>query len=436
MAPTPFPDNFLWGAATSSYQIEGAPLADGAGESIWHRFSHQPGNVKNGDTGDVAADHYHRFEEDVRLMHWMGLKSYRFSVAWGRVLPEGRGAVNQRGLDFYQRLVDTLLEHGIKPMLTLYHWDLPQALEDKGGWLNSDIAGWFADYAEVLFRTLDDRVSLWATLNEPWVVANHGYRIGEHAPGHRTLAEVPVVAHNLLRAHANATKLYRDIGRNQIGIVVNLEPKHPASESEADLAATQREHVYQNLYYLDPPFLGRYPEGLAELFGEAWPGYDDAAAAELRGVPDFVGVNYYTRGVIRDGKDDRFLRSSRVFQEERIHTTMGWEVYAAGLTEVLEMVAKRYDNIPLYVTENGSAFPDPDHAVDGIVADPQREAYLKAHIRAVQTALDNGVDVRGYYAWSLLDNFEWAHGFSQRFGLIHIDYETLERTPKDSARAY
>ena len=435
MASTSFPDSFIWGAATSAYQIEGSPLADGAGESIWHRFSHEPGRVKNDDNGDVAADHYRRYEEDVRLMHWMGLNSYRFSVAWGRVLPEGRGTVNQKGLDFYRRLVDALLAHDIQPMVTLYHWDLPQALEDRGGWLSDDIAGWFADYAEVLFRALDDRVTLWATLNEPWVVSNHGYRIGEMAPGHRAVREVPIVAHNQLRANAAAVQLYRETGAHQIGIVVNLEPKHPASDSEEDVAAAERDNLYQNLYYLDPPFFGRYPEGAADLFGEAWPGYDESDAAKLQAKPDFVGVNYYTRAVLRAGDEDPLLKTSRVYQEGRLHTSMGWEVYAAGLTETLEKTAERYGPIPLYVTENGSAFADPDHPRPG-VSDPQRVAYLKAHIRAVAEAIHRGVDVRGYYAWSLLDNFEWAHGYSQRFGLIHVDYETLVRTPKESARVY
>ena len=436
MAGSAFPDSFLWGAATSAYQIEGYPLADGAGESIWHRFSHQPGTIKNGDTGDIAADHYHRYDEDVRLMHWIGLDAYRFSVSWGRILPEGRGRVNQKGLDFYQRLVDMLLEHGILPMLTLYHWDLPQALEEQGGWLNEDVTKWFADYADVLIRALDDRVPLWATLNEPWVVANHGYRIGEMAPGHAEIQEVPVVAHNLMRAHAHAKRLYDETGRHEMGLVVNLEPKHAASDSQADRDAAQREHIYQNLYYLDPPFFGRYPDGLADLFGDAWPGYTDEAMAELKAPPDFVGINYYTRSVLRAGTQDPFLKSERVVQETSMHTTMGWEVYAAGLTEMLEHVAARYGKVPQYVTENGSAFPDPERDADGVVADPQRVAYLKAHIRAVRKAMEKGVDVRGYFAWSLLDNFEWAHGYSQRFGLIHVNYETLERTPKDSARAY
>ena len=321
-------------------------------------------------------------------------------------------------------------------MVTLYHWDLPQALDEQGGWLNADVAGWFTDYADVLFRAFDDRVPLWATLNEPWVVSNHGYRIGDMAPGHRSLREVPVVAHNLLRAHVSAAQLYRESGRNSLGIVVNLEPKHPASESEADRAAAEREHIYQNPYYLDPLFFGKYPEGTAELFGDAWPDFQDEDVAALKLEPDFVGVNYYTRAIVREGSSDAFLRTDRVSKETSLHTTMGWEVYAAGLTEAIEFVASRYGKVPIYVTENGSAFTDPEAAIDGVVADPQRVAYLKAHIRAVRTAMKRGVDVRGYYAWSLLDNFEWAQGFSQRFGIIHVDYDTLERTPKDSAREY
>ena len=364
-----------------------------------------------------------------------GLKSYRFSVAWGRILPSGRGKVNRRGLDFYERMVDLLLERDIRPMVTLYHWDLPAALDDEGGWLNPDIADWFTDYAQVLFHALDDRVQLWTTLNEPWVVSNHGYRIGEMAPGRRSLRETAIVGHHLLRAHASAATLYAESGRHSLGIVVNLEPKHPTSDSDADRAAAEREHVYQNAYYLDPLFFGRYPEGAAALFGAAWPGFDDEEVATLMRVPDFVGVNYYTRAVVRAGREDAFLRSERSRPADAEYTSMGWEIYPSGLTESLRWVTARYGKIPLFVTENGAAFVDPDPA-DGLVRDPRRRAYLQRHIEAARDALASGVDLRGYYAWSLLDNFEWAHGYSQRFGIVFVDYRTLERTPKESALYY
>lgn len=430
-----FPESFLWGAATSAYQVEGSPLADGAGESIWHRFAHAPGNVLNGEHGDVAADHYHRYEEDVRLMDWLGLTSYRFSVSWSRILPQGRGTVNQKGLDFYERLVDLLLQCEIQPMVTLYHWDLPQALESEGGWLNPDVAQWFADYASALYSALDDRVSYWVTLNEPWVVADHGFRTGTLAPGKKSTADVPRVAHNLLRAHVYAARRYEDEGRHHLGIVVNLEPKHPATESPPDRQAAEREHGYQNQYFLDPLFFGRYPETVPALFGKDWPDHATSEVVDLAMRPDFVGVNYYTRAVLRAGDADSLLRSTRVVQEGRVYTDMGWEVCAGGLTEMLTWVAERYGAIPLFVTENGAAFHDPDHA-DVPVADYQRAAYLEAHIRAVRKAIAAGVDVRGYYAWSLLDNFEWAHGYGKRFGIIHVDYDSLERTPKESARRY
>ncbi|HSB54252.1 MAG TPA: family 1 glycosylhydrolase, partial [Gemmatimonadales bacterium] len=263
-----FPENFLWGAATSAYQIEGSPLADGAGPSNWHRFAHTPGMTANGDTGDVACDHYRRYEDDVRLMGELGLNAYRFSISWSRVMPEGTGAINRKGLDFYQRLVDRLRDRNITPMATLFHWDLPAALEDRGGWLNRDIAGWFADYSSAMVKALGDRVGLWATLNEPWVVTDGGYLHGVLAPGHRSPFETPIASHNLLRAHGAGIQAIRAAGGRQPGLVVNLEPKYPASESPADLAATRRAEAYMNRQYLDPVFLGSYPEELGEIYGE------------------------------------------------------------------------------------------------------------------------------------------------------------------------
>ncbi|HEY0970061.1 MAG TPA: GH1 family beta-glucosidase [Gemmatimonadales bacterium] len=431
-----FPDGFLWGAATSAYQIEGSPLADGAGASIWHRFSHTPGRTDGGDTGDVACDHYNRWAGDVQLMGDLGLQAYRFSIAWGRIMPEGRGRVNGKGLDFYSRLVDALLERGIRPNVTLYHWDLPAALDDRGGWLNPDIAGWFADYASTVYRALDDRVTMWATLNEPWVVSEEGYLTGNHAPGHRVLAEPPLVAHNLVRAHAAAVDAYRAEGRHEIGVVVNLEPKYPASDDPADVAAARRAEAYMNRRYLDPFLLGRYPEELGGIFGDAWPAFVDDEVRALARPVDWVGINYYTRAVVRDDPRQFPVRAASLRQHRHAHTEMGWEVYPQALTDTLTWVTERYGRIPLYVTENGAAFYDPPTADGDTVRDPLRVAYFRDHLRAVRRAIDAGADVRGYYAWSLFDNFEWSYGYAKRFGIVHVDLETLARTPKESARYY
>ena len=431
-----FPQDFLWGAATSAYQVEGSPLADGAGPSNWHRFAHTPGTIRDGDTGDVACDHYRRFREDVALMRELGLKAYRFSVSWSRIVPEGTGAVNARGLDHYERLVDALLANGIQPMVTLYHWDLPAALEDRGGWLNPDIAGWFAEYSRTLFARLDDRVRLWATLNEPWVVADGGYLHGALAPGHRSAYEAPRASHNLLRAHAASVAAYRGEGRHRIGLVVNLEPKHPASPGAEDLAATRRADAYMNRQYLDPALRGRYPDELRDVFGEAWPGWSPEEVAALRTPIDFLGVNYYTRSVTRADPASWPVRASAVRQEGATYTETGWEVYPDGLRETLCGVRQRYGDIPLYVTENGAAFPDPPQAPAGGLEDPLRVAYLRDHVRAVREAIAAGCDVRGYFVWSLLDNLEWALGFSKRFGIVHVDFASQRRTPKASARFY
>jgi beta-glucosidase len=434
--PIRFPEGFLWGAATSAYQIEGSPLADGAGPSIWERFSHSPGLIAGGETGDVACDHYRRYEADVKLMADLGLNAYRFSIAWARVLPAGRGSVNPAGLGFYQRLVDRLLEHGIQPMVTLYHWDLPAALDDRGGWLNPDIADWFAEYAQVMFRALGDRVSLWATINEPWVITDGGYLQGALAPGHRSLYEAPIASHNLLRAHGAAVRAYRAVGKQRIGLVVNLEPKYPASQSPADHAALRRADAYMNRQYLDPVFHGCYPDEMPEIFGRAWPEHPAADFDLIQEPLDFLGINYYTRGVTRH--DDRVwpVKASAVRQPQHVYTETGWEVHPEALTAVLLWVKEQYGDVPLYITENGAAFYDPPKPVDGRVDDPLRVHYYREHLRAAHAAIRHGVDLRGYFAWSLLDNFEWSLGYSKRFGLVHVDYETLRRTPKSSARFY
>jgi beta-glucosidase len=431
-----FPDSFLWGAATSAYQIEGSPLADGAGQSIWHRFVRTPGLVKDGDTGDIACDHYRRMKDDVAMMKRMGLTAYRFSIAWARILPQGRGAVNEGGLGFYERLVDTLLENGITPMATLYHWDMPAALDDLGGWLNPDVADWFADYASVMYKRLDDRVKLWATLNEPWVVTDGGYLHGALAPGHKNLFEAPIASHHLLRSHGKAVQAYRAIGKHEVGLVVNLAPKHPATDKPADIAATGRADAYMNRQYLDPVFLGSYPPEMTEIFGEAWPEWPAEDFKLIGEKIDFVGINYYMRDMICHEEAAWPVKTGVVPQKQSTYTETGWEVYPKGLTEILTWVKQRYGDIPQYVTENGAAFYDPPKATDGAVKDPLRTRYYRDHLRAIHDAIEQGVDLRGYCAWSLMDNLEWSLGYSKRFGLVHVNFQTQERTPKDSAHFY
>ena len=432
-----FPETFLWGAATSAYQIEGAPLADGAGPSIWQRFAHSPGRMTNGDHGDIACDHYHRYVEDVAILKDLGVGAYRFSISWSRILPEGTGRVNQGGVDFYSRLVDELLAAGIKPMATLFHWDLPAALDDRGGWLNRDVADWFAEYAQAAYRALDDRIEFWATLNEPWVVTDGGYLHGLLAPGHRNVFEAPIASHNLLRAHGRAVKAYRETaGKHPIGLVVNLEPKYSASSSEEDLAATARADAYMNRQYLDPVFFGEYPDLMRDLFGDAWPVFPAGDFDDIRAPIDFVGINYYTRGVTRADPATIVERATRVRQPRATYTETAWEVFPQGLTDVLVWFRERYGDTPIYITENGAAFYDPPTASGEVVDDPLRVEYLRQHLGAVREAITRGVDVRGYFVWSLLDNLEWSHGFTKRFGIIHVDFETLKRTPKKSSHFY
>ncbi len=434
-----FPDGFLWGAATSAYQIEGSPLADGAGPSNWHRFAHTPGMTRNGDTGDIACDHYRRYRSDVDLMAELGLNAYRFSISWSRILPEGTGRVNEKGLDFYSRLVDGLLEKGITPNATLYHWDLPAALDDRGGWLNRDIANWFADYSTAMFEKLGDRVHMWATINEPWVIMDGGYLFGKLAPGHRNIYEAPIVSHNVLRAHGMGVQAFRASSAasdGQVGIVVNLEPKYSASNSTEDIAATKRADAYMNRQYIEPVILGKYPAEMAEIWGDAWQEWPDDDMSLISEKIDFVGVNYYTRSVSRN--DDEWLpvRARGVVQIESIHTETGWEVYPEALTRILVWTHEICGGLPLYITENGAAFYDAPTPIDGAVEDPLRVAYLRSHIAAAREAMRQGVPLKGYFAWSLLDNFEWSQGYSMRFGIIHVDFSTQERTVKSSGTFY
>ena len=431
-----FPDDFLWGAATSAYQIEGSPLADGAGASIWQRFTHTPGLTANGDTGDIACDHYRRYEGDVALMADLGLNAYRFSISWSRILPEGKGRANRKGLDFYDRLVDALLAKGIQPTATLYHWDLPVALDDRGGWLNPDIAEWFTDYAAICYRALDDRVPMWSTLNEPWVVTDGGYLHGLLAPGHRNHFEASLATHHLMLAHGSAVQAYRAVGKHRIGIVVNLAPKDPVTTSAVDRDAANRDDAYMNRQYLDPVLRGTYPDEMREIFGAAWPDFPESDMARIRQPIDFVGVNYYTRNVVRDDPKALPVRAGYVPQRQHAVTETNWEVYPKGLTDILVWVTERYGRIPLYITENGAAFYDPPTPVDGRIEDYLRVDYYRSHLRAAHDAIRRGVDLRGYFAWSLLDNFEWSLGYAKRFGIVHVDYASQVRTVKDSGKFY
>jgi beta-glucosidase len=431
-----FPAGFLWGAATSAYQIEGSPLADGAGPSNWHVFAHTPGRIAGDQNADVACDHYRRWPQDIALMRELELDAYRFSLSWSRVLPEGAGHVNAAGLDFYDRLVDALLAAGIKPLPTLFHWDLPQALEERGGWAQRDSADWFADYARIVFARLGDRVDDWMTLNEPWVVVDGGYVHGVHAPGRRDLRAAALAAHNLLRGHGLAVRCLRAEARGRIGIVVNVEPKDAASDSPADLAATRRADAYMNRWYLDALRLGAYPEELREVFGADWPAFPAGDFALIGEPIDHLGLNYYTRSVNRADPAAHPTGAAQVRQKGAVHMLTGWEVRPDSFHQCLVWLKERYGDLPVYVTENGAAFADPPPDADGRVADPLRVDYLRTHLRAVRQAIADGVDVRGYFAWSLLDNFEWACGYAMTFGLVQVDPATQTRVIKDSGRFY
>ena len=428
MEPRAFPDGFAWGAATASYQIEGAAHEDGRGESIWDRFSHTPGRVRNGDTGDVACDHYHRYRDDVALMAQLGLGAYRFSVSWPRVQPTGMGAVNQAGLDFYDRLVDELLAHGIAPYVTLYHWDLPQALEDAGGWPVRGTAEAFADYAGIVAARIGDRARSIATINEPWVAADHGYRAGEHAPGRKDPGAAIAAAHHLLVGHGLAMRAIRAAApAAQAGIVLNLGPSHPASTHPLDIEAASREHNWLNRWFLDQLVGRAAPEPPSWAAGHDRAVVRDGDRQLIAAPLDFLGVNYYSRSRARSP----LLPPLEPAADPPERTGMGWEVYPAGLTEVLELVASRTGSLPLYVMENGAAYPtDPGDPT----RDPDRVSFLRRHLDAALDAIDHGVPLAGYFAWSLLDNFEWAQGYGPRFGIIHVDYETQERRVRDSAR--
>ncbi len=425
-----FPAGFAWGAATAAYQVEGAVNEDGRGESIWDRFAHAPGRVDGGDTGDVACDHYHRYRQDVALMAELGLDAYRFSVSWPRVIPGGTGSVNPAGLGFYDRLVDELCARGIAPHVTLYHWDLPQPLEDAGGWPSRATADAFATYAEVVARCLGDRVAGISTLNEPWCAAYLGYASGVHAPGRTEPAAALAAGHHLLVAHGLAMGAIRAAAPGvPAGIVLNFEPKRPATTHPLDLEAAAVEHDQFNRWFLDPLTGGDYPEAGVRASGwareQVLPGDLDLIATPI----DFMGVNYYTCRTVRSPLLPPLEAGDPATAPER--TSMGWEVHPGGLTEVLELVRSRTGDLPLYVMENGAAYDrdplDPSR-------DPERVSYLRRHVEAARVAIERGVPLKGYFAWSLLDNLEWHQGYGARFGLIDVDFATQERRIRDSGR--
>ncbi len=431
-----FPAGFVWGAASASYQVEGAVDEEGRGRSIWDTFSHTPGRVLNGDTGDVACDHYHRYPEDVALMAALGLDSYRFSVAWPRIQPDGRGPANQRGLDSYRRLLDALDEHGIKACLTVYHWDLPQALEDAGGWMSRDTAYRFAEYAAIVGEALHDRVALWAPINEAFVHWSEGYGIGRSAPGHALLLDAIPAAHHLLLGHGLAVGALRAAGVHApIGSVNNLTDVRPASDDPADIATAAAYDVLRNSLFTDPLLCGAYPPGILatypDLAAAVKPGDEAIIAVRL----DFLGVNYYAPEYVRAAANPLGFDFAEVDGFER--NGFGEPIDPEGLRRVLLNLQGRYGGRlpPIYVTENGASFPDRLEE-DGHVRDDLRIRYLDTHLRALRAAMDEGVDVRGYFVWSLTDNFEWAYGYSQRFGLVYVDFATQRRIPKASFAWY
>lgn len=445
MAPN-FPERFVWGTATAAYQIEGAAAEDGRGPSIWDTFSHTPGRVANGDTGDIACDHYHRYREDVAILAQLGVDGYRFSISWPRVQPGGTGATNPAGIAFYDRLIDELLAAGIAPWATLYHWDLPQQLEDAGGWPVRETAQRFADHAAAMVERFGDRITHWTTLNEPWCSAFLGYLTGVHAPGRRDPAAALRAAHHLLLGHGWATDAMRAARSDRsYGITLNLYPVDPATDSEADERAARRVDNACNRIFTDPVLAARYPADMVAELGPLWPaeaiGDDDLSA--IATPVDFVGVNYYTRHTVAAvpprGPDDVSASSGWIGCEGTAavgrglpRTTMGWEIDPAGLHDVLTRLSDRYPGLPpIYITENGASFDDVI-AADGAVHDEQRVAFLERHFHQAAALIAAGIDLRGYFVWSLLDNFEWSLGYSRRFGVVHVDFDTGTRTIKDS----
>jgi beta-glucosidase len=457
MTSLEFPDEFLWGAATSAYQIEGSPLADGGAASIQHRFAHTPGNTLAGATGDVAADHYNRFRDDVELMKELGLGAYQFSVPWSRVVPEGHGTVNEKALDFYDALIDELLEAGIKPAPVLYVWEMPGAAQDRGGWANRDSAQWFAEFSAAAFGRLGDRATHWFTICEPQSAAHFGYVLGELAPCIRDIYAGMRAAHHLLLGQGLAVEAFRASGaKGEIGNYHALTDILPASDDEADIAAADRTNAYINTMYLDAIMRGEYPQSMIDWLGDAWPEVRDGDMETISAPLDFLGFSYYSHSVVADasrggGDGDRQvddigaagpldagverLLKVRALPPSNPTTGLGWEIVPDGLRRMLNWVSDRYDRPPLYIGEMGASFDDAVSA-DGEVHDPERTGYIRDHIRAANEAIADGVDLRGLFIWALMDTYEFNLGYGTKFGLIRVDYETQERTIKDSGYWY
>ncbi len=429
-----FPKDFLWGAATSSYQIEGYPLTDGAGMSIWHQFSHTPSTTYRNHNGDLACDHYHLYKKDVEFMKKIGIKAYRFSISWPRIFPTGRKKTNKKGIDFYDRLIDELLKNDIIPFVTIYHWDLPSQLQDLGGWTNKDIVNWFTDYAIFLYKKYGDRVKNWITLNEPWITAFTGHMYGIHAPGIKNIYTAFKVMHNQILSHTSAVKAFRKIGiEGRIGITLSNRSQKPASQDPKDIEAAKNAHVWRNYpFFLNPIFNGKYHDRLIEMAKEYLPESYEEDTKKMQEPVDFVGINYYSGGLVK--YDRKSLFKFKFLKRGLEETEMGWEIYPEGLFDILANLQKDYSPREIFVTENGAAFSD--KLENGKIHDTKRIEFLKSHFKEAAKAIKNGVNLKGYFVWSLLDNFEWAKGYSKRFGIVYVDYKTQKRTIKDSGKWY
>jgi len=425
-----FPPDFVWGAATAAFQIEGAATEDGRGESVWDRFCATPGKVRNGDNGAIACDFYHRYRDDIALMRELGIDAFRLSIAWPRIIPGGRGPVNEKGLDFYDRLIDELLGNGITPYVTLFHWDTPQPIEDEGGWPARSTVDAFGAYVEAVADRLGDRVGHWITHNEPWVVSWVGHGWGHHAPGRTSEADALATAHHLLLSHGRAVQILRELSpKSEVGITLNLDYAYAAGDDEGDEQAAAWVDGFHNRWFLDPIFKGAYPADMVEAWRDVLPTIEDGDLETISVPIDFLGVNNYTSPLVAadtDGSRSRIVRRADVDR-----TDMGWEVVPDGLRDVLLRLARDYSPKGIYVTENGAAYPDV-RGHDGSVGDPERQSYFEGYIGAAAEAAASGVPLKGYFAWSLLDNFEWAWGYWKRFGLVYVDFPTLESVPKGS----
>ncbi len=436
VVPVDFPKDFVWGSATASYQVEGAWKEDGKGESIWDRCSHTVGRVKGGDTGDVACDMYHRYKQDIAMMKQMGMKSCRFSIAWPRIQPAGTGAVNQRGLDFYGRLTDAILAAGIRPLPTLYHWDLPQAFEDRGGWPNREMVNYFTDYAQIVVKSLGDRIINWSIFNEPWIFTAFGYWRGIHAPGRTDEKEFFRSVHVVNMAQGQAFKAMKALNpKLQIGSAFSMANCEPVTDSQADHDAADRMHAFKNTLFLEPAMHGRYPKFTPDNSGEDLLDIRSGDMEIVRAPLDFIGVNYYSRTMVEDGDANGAIHAKTSSGKQGPLTDFGWEVWPDSFHDLLVRISKEYLNTPIEVTENGCSYGD-SPLTDGSVPDVRRTDFYRGYISAVGRAIRDGANIRGYHAWSIMDNFEWSEGYSQRFGLVYVDFRTQKRSIKDSGKWY